>query len=224
MPEDIDSDPTEDNGGVEETVEIIDEETGEAVEVDPGEAKRMGLRQADYTRKTQETAALRKEAEHLLTIQKIAEVDPVAAVNAFQQMLAQQGRLQIADDDEEDLHPLEIEQRQIRAQLESLQNEAKAAKLEAQMAQAITKHGLSVQVDELFDFMVENDIGNASTAARLMALESQGAKTQEAKSKVIAAKRSLPPVESGRGSAVPTSKTDAMSIEEAFALALKQHA
>lgn len=51
------------DSGTPEKVKVKNAETGEVEEVDPDEAYRMGLRQADYTRKTQYLAELRKRAE-----------------------------------------------------------------------------------------------------------------------------------------------------------------
>lgn len=198
-------------------VDVYDEAAEETTQVTEAEAKRMGLRQADYTRKTQAIAPL-------VRLKDLAELDPVAALNAFQQMLVAEGKLQYAEPDDEDdeRHPLERQMEAINARLDAADQETRAARLESSMVKAINKHGLEVEADELFDFMVENEIGNAEAAAELLALRGGTNARANAQQTAIAAKRALPPVHTGdtRVPPIPTGKP--MTIEEAYQLAVKQ--
>lgn len=221
-----DNDGEEAEVEVEDLEEVVDEATGEAVQVTPAEAKRMGLFQQDYTRKTQELAARSKGVESLEAIRKIAEFNPVAAVEAFQNMLLAEGKLQLADPDDEDdeRHPLERDRDALLARIEQVENDRRAEKFEASMVKAIAAQGLQIEVDELFQFMAENEIGSPTVAARFLALEGKGTAKAVAQETAIAVKRNLPPVHQGTGRQAPVDKANAMlDMDDAFALAVKQH-
>lgn len=218
---------TEGAEGIEDDlVEVEDEVTGEIDLVTPEEAKRMGLRQQDYTRKTQALSEREKRISGLEAILQISDYNPVAAVQTFQDMLLAEGKLRLAEPDDEDdeRHPLERQLAHQQALIEQMQNDARADKFEASMISAIAKHDLNIDLDDLFQFMTEADIGNPDTAARYLALEARGSAKTEAQSSAIAAKRSLPPVHTGTGRAAPVaSGSEVMSMADAYALAVKQH-
>ena len=211
---------------IEDLVEVEDEESGETDYVTAEEAKRMGLRQQDYTRKTQALSEREKAISRMEAITQIAEFNPVAAVEAFQEMLLAEGKLRLAEpnDEDDERHPLERQLAHQQALIEQMQNETRADKFEASMQGAIAKHDLNIDVDDLFQFMTEADIGNPETAARYLALEARGSAKTEAQTNAIAAKRNLPPVHSGTGRAAPVaSGSEVLSMADAFALAVKQH-
>lgn len=91
--EEIDTTPTEQPNvlNLEEFTDYVVDVGGEFVPVT--ELKGGGLRQADYTRKTQEVAELRKEAERALTLERAMQVNPKGTL----QWLAEQHGLTVAE-------------------------------------------------------------------------------------------------------------------------------
>lgn len=198
--------------------EIVDAETGETVLVDPEEAKRMGLRQQDYTRKTQRVAPISR-------LMDLAELDPVAAVNAFQQMLVDEGKLRFAEPDDEDdeRHPFERDLDEIRALMHQREQETRAEKLEVAMVKAIGSHEelKGLEADDLFDFMVESDIGNPAIAAELLATRVGSTARKSKQTDAIAAKRTAA-VHSGASRATPVPSQKIESFADAYKAAMAE--
>jgi hypothetical protein len=89
---DVDVEPVEQPNvlNLDEFNDYVVDLNGELVPV--SELKGGGLRQADYTRKTQELAELRREAERALTLERAMQVNPEGTL----QWLAQQHGMSIA--------------------------------------------------------------------------------------------------------------------------------
>lgn len=211
----------------DETNDADDYEEAEEGEVEEFPAELESLRKqllADYTRKTQHVAGLRKEAETLLAIEQIAEYDPEAALQAFAQFLARTGKLQFAapEEDDEDLHPYERKLHQLERVIESREQEARNDKLEASIREAIEVNQLRLDVPDLLNFMLEAEIGNPMVAAELVARRKAMAPSSAVRTRNAERKASLPPVAQG-GSRLPDGpgSDSAPDIDEALAMARK---
>jgi len=104
---------------------------GEDVEVSYSELKRGYSREADYTRKSQETARLREEAKYGLDLQRALEANPEMTLQILAQRYGQQfGQPQAQPEPEPDYaDPLEralAEERQARLRLEARMSQREA--------------------------------------------------------------------------------------------------
>lgn len=92
---------------------------GEEVEVPFSEALRGYSRTEDYTRKTQEVARLREEADLGIKLQVALATDPIATINLLQQRYAQQQQAPPPEPEFDDpLEKMLHEERQARLALE----------------------------------------------------------------------------------------------------------
>lgn len=91
---------------------------GEDVEVPFNEALRGYSRNEDYTRKTQEVARLREEADLGIKLQAALAADPIATINLLQQRYAQQQAAAPEPEFDDPLEKMLYEERQARMALE----------------------------------------------------------------------------------------------------------
>ncbi len=118
---------------------------GEEVELPASELEGGWMRHADYTRKTQEAAALRQQAEEGLAILQALEADPQLALQILQARYAQEatpdGALVESGDDDWLQDPVERELHELRAQTQRFQEHLDRQHLEATLGQLQAKYG-----------------------------------------------------------------------------------
>lgn len=131
-----------------------DDGTDQEIEVDESEVVKGYQRQADYTRKTQEIAQLREEAEYGLNLARALEEDPSKTL-AILQMLHQDVDVAAAED--ELLDPQEKRLRQVESFIEA-QNQAELeAKVTRELDAYSAKFGL--EPDEVLQHALDLNLG-----------------------------------------------------------------
>lgn len=203
-------DPTEDT-------EDVENDAG----VDEVELERGYLRQADYTKKTQEVAQLRREAEALrqeaaeaLALKQLMDRNPKAVIASLLGV--------DAEDQAEYLDPDEVADKRLKAleaKLEAQENEARFRKDVAVVAEEV---GIDTTPEEVAKFMADNGgFMPLKAALKLMKTEGVAAEKAARQEEVINAKKNLGVVgaSSHRGS---ESTPKVSSMRDAFALAAKQ--
>lgn len=190
---------------------------------DDGEEERLaGLRQADYTRKTQqlaeERAALQAERESLQHAQAVwnaLQEDPKGALEAlieqFSDVLDGEGPSQEA-----------IRLERIEQRLEQEQNERYLNQLYAECASIAEEYGTQFDPDRLLEYAVEKEIPNLRAAFLLRREEVARAQKERQRQ---TAKETAPPVAGGSSRATGSSVTapeEVNSFEDAFNAALSE--
>lgn len=220
---------------------------GELVPV--SELKGGGLRQADYTRKTQELAEMRREAEQALTLQRSMQVNPQGTL----QWLAQQHGLTIAqaqamvdqqadqdgwwDDEPQQLNPLEQRLAQIEQRFQAEEAEKHVTQVfgglkakygddfnEQEVAQAAVERGI---YDPNLLEMVYRDLAYEKITAGRQAAVTQAqaqAQAEEARRRAAAAQAAAATSASGGAVAAdaPPPPSRNLTVREAAELAWSQ--
>lgn len=119
---------------------------GQDVEVPLDEALAGYQRQSDYTRKTQELAEQKRQAQNALTIQEALERDPQNALALLNQRY---GVSQELLDEELDLDPLERQLRQTNRRLDSFEQERALDQLNKTVASLQTRYGSDFDANEV---------------------------------------------------------------------------
>ena len=208
---------------------------GEEVEVSLDEALAGYMRQADYTRKTQEAASHRKQAEAMVRLEEAltadfeGTVERLAAALGIQRQVAQT-RTANEDDDFLGLEPegdsqLARQVQALQAQMAAQEQAARQAFVDNQLAQLTEQYKESgLTAESILSKAVEERIPDLGTAARLLNYEYQEAKKAEAtKERIVQRKRTASKVQQSGGVASRSATTgpkDKPSIEEAFLAAL----
>lgn len=109
---------------------------GEDVEVPFNEALRGYSRNEDYTRKSQEVAALREQADLGIKLQQALAADPTATIRLLQDRYAQQQEVAAPEADYDD--PLEKALHQERTAREALEQRIDAREADEQLQRAVT--------------------------------------------------------------------------------------
>ena len=135
---------------------------GEDVEVPYSELKRGYSREADYTRKTQELAQQRQEAEFGLRLQRALEANPALTLQALAQQygmtVAQAQAAQAAAEEEDYADPLEREIAKERAARLALEDRISQREADEQLDRAV--NGLRSQF-QLSDEDLREVVGTA---------------------------------------------------------------
>lgn len=119
---------------------------GQDVQVPLSEALAGFQRQADYTRKTQELAEQRRQAQNGIAIQEALERDPQNALALLNQRY---GFNQEALDEDLDLDPVERQLRQVNQRLESFEQQRALEQLNATVASLQTRYGSDFEANEV---------------------------------------------------------------------------
>ena len=204
--------------GIDDDDEFFDFEDSDESTLDDGELEKGYLRQQDYTRKTQELAELRREAETGLAILQALASDPNTTIS----MLAEQYGMVGGGDEDDDLLPVERETRELQNRVAQIEQQTRAAQLENDVVKAMSDHSLEGEPDELIKYMIAENIGNPRTAARLLALELQAEEADVRTERVMEAKRGIP-ASNGNRRAGARAEAKPTNIREAFKMAARQH-
>ncbi len=214
--EEVEEETTED----EPTVDEVDD-TDEAEDESEGDEPTAGeMRQADYTRKTQELAqerraiaAEREELSHARAVWDALQEDPRKAILALNDVFADALMGEEPDPRDDRISRLEAleQEREDEALLNSLYSDCN------KLAQEFED---PFDADELIQFAVDEEIPNLR-AAYLLRKDQEAHAAREAKR--LKAKRTAPQVEGGSKRAAGTSKPppdEIDSFEDAFNVAL----
>lgn len=208
---------------------------GEELEVTLDEALKGYQRQADYTRKTQELASQRQQAEALSRLESALTSDFDGTVERLRQALGIPAPSPRSDTEFDDLsgEPPEVpepiareleEMRLWRAEQEARERQAQIDSELTQLVQQYEDDGL--EAEAILQYAVNEQIPSLKTAARLCALEARDAKKREAETKrVVQRKRTAAAVQQSGGASRSTGQTGPsgkMTIEEAFMAALSE--
>lgn len=221
--------PPEGSDGNDDTFTVqID---GKEVEVTLEELQSGYMRQADYTRKTQDVAANKRRLETLerfeqslesdaaLTIQQLAEAYGVELTPA-QQQAAAEAAAQLDPDDPvaKELNELKQWKQQVESQFTQRQEAEMQAQIDADLDAVKTEfNDPNLDETELLEFAIENSVPNLKLAYRAMK-----SIKDDAASKSPQVKKPSVPVEGGGGGATVTDGGNKkMSLDEAFGSAKK---
>lgn len=199
---------------------------GEDVEMTLKEALAAGMRQSDYTRKTQ---ALASERERLAQVAKLAEwleKDPVGTIRELTKALGADAAAALVEEAEE-LDPEEARIRRLEAIAEQQESQARSAAIVQEATAAVTAVGLPADsAADLLQFAMENQIMDLTKAARFFKAEHADtvaaqakATADEEKAQLLKRKRAAAVVESGPSRAPATTappKGKKVSLAEAY--------
>ncbi len=225
-------DTVEDEGSTEERIHINAEELGghyvtvkvdgKDVEMTLKEALQATMRQADYTRKTQEVAAERERLASFARLAEALEEDPAGTIAVLQKALGVGGAAAVVEELEE-LDPTEARLQRIERLAEQQEQETRNRQHIASAEEAIrSTEGLESDAGELLKFAIDNNILDLSRAAHFLLLEKGPAKPKAPVVDLEAAKqrkRAAAVVEGGRSRAATSSVPAAvkkMSLREAY--------
>ena len=205
--EDIEFEADDDLGDLDE---VAEESESYDDQTDAEELQKGYMRQADYTRKTQEAAQIRREAE--FEKQKAL---------ALQAALLQQQQRSSQPDDDLFVDPLERELTQVKQNQALIAREIQASRFQSQADQLAYANGIVAAEgqspgDALLYFAAENGALPLGIAAELLAARQSRAAESGKRQAIRSAKRGLPPVEGGSTSRKGPAPTNAKSFDDAF--------
>lgn len=161
----------------------------DGTEVPLDELENGYLRQSDYTRKTQELAQQRAEAEQALRLMRALQENPLETLEALQRNLA-------ADTEADDLDPYEQQLREHEQRFAQLEQERFDQELDNQLRSLEAQYAdRGFDRDEVLQYAVDNDIPNLRAA--FLAIEEDrlmDEHRQAGNAQALQAKRTLPPV------------------------------
>ncbi len=195
------------------------------------------MRQADYTRKTQELARERQEVSQMQALAAALERDPRTTLAALASALGVNLATQVPTAPQGEVEPLDLlaskfdslsqqitaqQQAAQAAQQQAQQQAAFQAQIEREIADLKDLHGDFAE-KELFQYAVDHGVVDLGTAFRAWQFDlAQAAKIAE-QNRVVEAKRKAQVVSGGQnaapGSLAPVTG-QRMSLREAFAAAL----
>lgn len=195
---------------------------GEEIQVPLSEAISNGMRQADYTRKTQEIAAHKQRLAAVDRLEAALREDPKGTLKALEQAYGIGAEAETEPEGE--LDPLEAEVKQLRQWQETQEAQARREAVDNELAAVRDTHKLGDDFDDeaLFAYAIENRIPSLDVAYRAMSFEQRESAKETRKQEVTERKRQAPKVEGGaRKPANATTKgtSSRPSIEEAWELA-----
>jgi hypothetical protein len=230
-------DEVEDDDEVDEPQLYTIKVDGEERQVSLEDALKGYMRQADYTRKTQEIAAERDAAAKFKALEQAAQSNPEVALALFRQQLGLPEDTQAL----EDLDPIERELHELKAsftQMMRTQQEAAAQQaVTAELTAIQQTYGIPAEQwtedaqDELLLYAVEHGTRELDVAYRAMnfaafkAAEDATTKADAARQAKVAAKRKAPRVATGTKRSTNSQSKGAssdLSIEEALAETLRE--
>lgn len=148
-------------------------------------------RQADYTRKTQEIATMRQQAEDALRLWENFERNPQGTLTA----IAQAYGYQLGEPEpEEELDPEEARWREFEQFKSQLEMERIQAGIDASLTSLHNQFG-EFDDNELIEFAIKNQIPDLTLAYRAFAFRSSMERDQE----IQQVKATQPPVAGGHG-------------------------
>lgn len=197
------------------------------------EAVQGSMRQADYTRKTQELSAQREAQAEAIAIAEALRANPQETIEVLREWYTEgEGSPSTEADDLENLDPLEREIRELAAWRQSIESQEAEKALRGELDRFNAEHG--VDQEELLRFAVENNIPNLEWAFAVMDTGRRQAETQIESERQAgeqsrqAAKAGAAVIDGGTNrasgaSSVPTGTKDTVrSVADAFALAKQQ--
>lgn len=199
---------------------------GEEVEMTLKEALAAGMRQSDYTRKTQALAAERDRLAQVARLAEWLEKDPEGTIRELQKALGVEAANALVDE-AEDLDPDEARIRRLEAIAEQQEQEARSRAIVQEATEAVVKAGLPADsASDLLQFAMDNQIMDLAKAARFFKVEhaetikSQELERQEQdRQELLKRKRAAAAVDSGPSrapaTAIPT-KGKKVSLSEAY--------
>jgi hypothetical protein len=230
-------DEVEDDDEVDEPQLYTIKVDGEERQVSLEDALKGYMRQADYTRKTQEIAAERDAAAKFKALEQAAQSNPEVALALFRQQLGLPEDTQAL----EDLDPIERELHELKASFTQMMRTQQEAAAEQAVTAELASIKQTYQIpdtswtddaqDELLLFAVENGISNLDVAYRAMnfaaikAAEDKQAQADTSRQEKVAAKRKAPRVATGTKRSTNSQSKGAssdLSIEEALAETLRE--
>jgi hypothetical protein len=231
---------TTDEGTTEEVSEGSDDRQmvtvrvdGQDIEVPLDEALNGYMRQADYTRKTQEVANQRQGLEYEGEIVEALGRDPRATIAALasaygltpEQFLAQTSTAEV---DEEELEPWEQANRKVESWIEEQEARQFEQYTRSELGALHDEYG-DFQDDELIQFMLDRQIPDFRDAFTVFAHDRvmQIARKAQANAANQQRKEGLPAVEGGShtqgGSVTPGGTQRFSDVRAAFEAAKQQH-
>lgn len=198
---------------------------GEEQEVTLEELQSGYQRQSDYTRKTQEIAAMRKRLAQAEALATALERDPKRTLQALNREFGLEGEPSVGEDDWEQMTPEERRLATLEAQLEQTQAQAARRQIEDEFKALEAEFG-EVDRDEVANYALKNNV-SVPAAYRLMTWEDLR-KGQEKLSKeleVLNSKRGAQAVHTGASAAakaVTPAKPKIDTVRGAYLAALKQ--
>lgn len=196
----------------------------EVAEEQVREWRDAGLRQSDYTKKTQALADRERELEAADRLLQSLRANP-AETMAY---LAEETGWSPVDTQAEldALDPVEKLERQIAGLREEQQQQAQAVQIQRQIATLHKEHG-DFDDDALFEHAVKYEIRRLDVALEHMKALEAGSARKADLAKIEAAKRKAPPVEGGTGSGGAVTRGNVRegaprSIREALAESLRE--
>lgn len=199
---------------------------GEEVEMTLKEALSAGMRQADYTRKTQELASERERLAQVARLAEWLEKDPAGTIRELTKALGVDAAQALVEEAEE-LDPEEARLRRLEAIADQQEQEARSRAIVNEATTAVTAVGLGAEsAADLLQFAMDNQIMDLNKAARFFKIEhastvqaQEKAKADEDKAELLKRKRAAAAVDSGRSRAPATTvpaKGKRVSLQEAF--------
>lgn len=192
----------------------------------PEEDHKAGLRQADYTRKTQELAALRKEveAERASARDALLFVEAIKNNPKLSKALAAATTAQAEDEDEDWRDPAEVKAEMASRKADEALRELRSQKLDSQLELALSKHpDLSGKTKlDLVEFMRSNDMGKPEVAAKYFAAEVRAEARKFSNSKTTDTKRQSNVAPGGASRRASERQVSTSTFEESWASALAE--
>lgn len=218
----------ESEGSVDETpIEALFEYEGQQITLE--EARNGYLRQADYTRKTQEIAEQRASLAQAEALAQALERNPEATLQALQQAFGVNMGEPV--DSYEDMDPESARIAKIEAQLEAQADRERQAAIDAELATLQEQYGEFDQ-NELFSHAIQGNFPSLKSAYADMHFDSVQTKAlemdrlrQEQEKRRAAAKEATGAVHTGgsrKGAVGPPAQQEFGSFREAYMAAKKQ--
>lgn len=200
------------------------------------DAVQGSMRQADYTRKTQELAAQREAQAEAIAIAEALRTNPQETLKVLEDWFIEDGGTEPpsseADNDLENSDPLEREVRELAAWRQSIEEQEAEAALRSELDRFNEKYG--VDQEALLRFAVENNIPNLEWAYAVMETGRRQAEAQVESERQAgeqarqAAKADASVIDGGTNrasgaSSVPMGTSDTVrTVEDAWRLAEQQ--
>jgi hypothetical protein len=212
----------------ESVAEYLFEVEGEKITLE--EARNGFLRNADYTRKTQEVAAERKRLAQAEAIATALETNPAATLQALAEVAGLKAAFDQGPDPMEDLDPSDRRLAEVEAELARMHEAQRQEQIDVELSQLHDQHG-EFDDAELFAHAIKGGFPSLNAAYRDLhfdALQAKAAAAEAAKQaeaeRVGAKKAQAATVHTaGVAGAGPAEAKQFGSIREAFLAAKQAH-
>lgn len=190
---------------------------GQDVELTESEVREGWLRQADYTRKTQEVASERERLKQADLIYRNLQANPAEVLELLRSEL-------LGDDSVDDTppNPYEMKLAEVDAFISEQRELQAQAEVEAEVQSVRTEFGQDVNRDELIQFALDRRVPSLRDAFLLRHAENVRGQEERARG---AAKRTAPPVAGGSravGATGPAPLPARPSLRDAFDASLQE--